>query len=77
MNADSSSLKNPQHITAKLFARGATQPVAPPDIAERMLPGVALGDDFDKLRGQLRIAAQRRFDGRHRFGGQRFVEIRG
>ena len=70
-------VQHTQQVAAQLFARGATQPVATPDFAQRMHAGVAALDDFRQLRGQLWILAQSIFDRRHRFGGQCFVEIRG
>src|SRR5262245_46079668 len=50
--------KNPQQEATQLLARRATQTIAAPDIAQRMLSRIALGDQLDKLRGKCSIAAQ-------------------
>src|SRR3954452_9627549 len=42
-------IERAQQITAELFARGARQPLPPPDFADAMHPRVAAGVDRRKL----------------------------
>jgi hypothetical protein len=61
--------QHPEEVAAKLFARGATEPMAPPNFAERMYTGIPAPVNGSEPLLQFFVAAQRILDRRHPFYG--------
>src|SRR5262249_27665286 len=66
--------QNAEEVAAELFARGAAQPMAPPDIAERMDARVSPAVDRGELFLQRAILPQRILNRRHLLRWQRLIK---
>ena len=68
-------IEDAEQEAPELFARRATDPVAPPDRTQVMEPVIASLDPFDQTRTQIGISAKLGFDPGHQGRSQSFVEI--